>query len=377
MREWPKNIIFKWNKLSLVFVLMMICAGNITNSFMLKWGFRDESGLTSTPTYGLLDMMLGRSPKPFVYRSGLAQFIYHSVQEMPAKYVEYLYKSILKFDILHHVFFYRIPDADWNSIVAIVFHLMYLMIILFALALNYLVFKIARINNLTYLESIAVMVGFSFLYPLTFQQGGYYYDFPELVGAFSSMLAFLYGRFALSTCLMILFSFNKETFFLFPIFLYFLYPEERGVLKKLTWTTIQVVACFLVRHFIMNGYDGNSGGMVEYHLFDNIEFWINPASYFSFNQLIGKAIMTPSLENPLLMIPLITYFSLAWGNAPRHYRRFFLVSIFVLFPLFVLFGYRDEIRNFSLAFPSVLLMAICGVRELTTYFNNADSSLQI
>lgn len=369
MADKLKNFLFKWNGFSVAFVLILICAGNITNSFMLKWSFRDESGYTDNPGYGLLDMMLGQSPKPFVFRSQLAQVLHSLVEQVPLEYLDFIYNSIVRLDTLHHIYFYKIPAADWTPVVALVYHLMYLVVIFSNIALTTLVFIISRHHKLKRLESISIMIGFSVLYPLTFQQGGYYYDFIELVGALSTMLAFLKGRLLLSTFLIFIFSFNKETFFLFPIFLYFLHPIERSRFEKISWTVLQTSICLIVREIITSGYDGNPGGVVEFHLLDNIKFWLNPASYFSFTQLVGKAILTPSLQNPIMLIPLITYFKISWVNAPTNYRSFFFASIALLLPLFALFGYRDEFRNFSLAFPSLLLISLFGVGRFSNYFD--------
>jgi hypothetical protein len=87
---------------------------------------------------------------------------------------------------------------------------------------------------------------------------------------------------------------------------------------------LQLVICAGTRHFIMSGYEANAGGFVEFHVWDNLKFWLNPMSYLSFYNLIGKGIFTPSLENPLMLVPLALFFGSAWRATPRRYRIYFL-----------------------------------------------------
>ncbi|MCO1345940.1 hypothetical protein L0Z26_29320 [Burkholderia multivorans] len=54
------------------------------------------------------------------------------------------------------------------------------------------------------------------------------------------------------------------------------------------------------------------------------------------------------------MVPLAVFFRAAWRNTPAHYRRYFLAAFLPVLPLFMLFGCRDEARNFSVVFPAVV-----------------------
>ena len=71
------SVLEKFSRVSIVFLVVVICAGNITNSFFLKWGFRDDQRVevynaeNYLESYSLAGMMQGTAPKPFVYRSAV------------------------------------------------------------------------------------------------------------------------------------------------------------------------------------------------------------------------------------------------------------------------------------------------------------------
>lgn len=363
-----ERLLRAWGRFCVVLMLVLVCAGNITNSFLLKWSFRDTQGLGEEPGYGLLDMMQGRSPKPFVYRSQLPQAMARVAEGLPAERRDALHAAITRLDSLHLSYFARVPAQDWTPVSALVFHMMYLFIVVATAAMLVTVFHLARLHGLPYGSALGLMVGFGFLYPLTFQSGGYYYDFAEQAGALLALYCFLRQRMGLATLLIALTALNKETFFLFPLALYALHPTERSLSHKLAWTALQTGLCLIARHGLMSGYADNPGELVEFHFWDNLRFWLDPASYLAFNNLVGKGIFTPRLQNPLMAIPLALYFWAAWHAAPAPHRRFLLWSLAMLTPLFVLFGYEDEFRNFSLAFPAMLLVALHGVRQFSDIF---------
>jgi len=224
---------------------------------------------------------------------------------------------------------------------------------------------------LSFGHAVGFLAAFSFIYPLTFQQGGYYYDFFELLGVLGACYFMLTNRRLACTLTIAVFSLNKETFFLVPLALFFLH--ERGVTlsKRLAWLVVQLFICAATRQFIMSGYGGNAGGFVEYHVWDNLKFWLNPASYVSFYNLIGKGIFTPSLENPLMLVPLAVFFRAAWRATPTRYRTYFLAAFLPVLVLFCFFGYRDEARNFSVVFPAIVLIALHGANRFNAIFGES------
>ncbi|XNL43235.1 hypothetical protein NBN09_32415 [Burkholderia lata] len=371
MTEKNRNRVRAFCRFAIVYVLLFVCAGNITNSMLLKWGFRDDQKDGFATSYSLVGMMNGDAPKPFVYRSSFPKAAKWIAERIDPAVRDKLFKSITRHDSLRNAYFTSVPGEYWTPVVALVYHLTYIAVVLSTLFALLLVYKLARLHGLSFGHSVGFLAAFSFVYPLTFQQGGYYYDFFELLGVLGACYFLLTNRLLACTLMIAVFSLNKETFFLVPLALFFLH--ERGVTlsKRLAWLVVQLVICAATRQFIMSGYGGNAGGFVEYHVWDNLKFWLNPASYVSFYNLIGKGIFTPSLENPLMLVPLAVFFRAAWRATPTRYRTYFLAAFLPVLVLFCFFGYRDEARNFSVVFPAIVLIALHGANRFNAIFGES------
>jgi len=359
-------------RFSIVLVMLSVCAGNITNSVLLKWGFREDQKFDPAHDfshgYSLVGMMNGDAPKPYVYRSSLAKGAKWIAQQLSPEAREQLFRSIVHFDSLRKAYFQDAPDEFWTPEVAIAYHLIYAAIVLSMLFALLLVHRLARLHGLTFGQAAGFLAAFSFVYPLTFQRGGYYFDFIELLGALAACYCVLKGRMFICTLVVAVFSLNKETFFLVPLALFFL-PDAKATLpNRLGWTVVQLAICAVTRHVIMSGYEANAGGIVEFHLWDNLKFWIDPRSWFTFDNLVGRGIFTPRLENPLILVPLAVFFRAAWRASPALYRRYFLAAFLPVLPLFLLFGFRDEARSFTTVFPAIVLIALHGATRFGEIF---------
>ncbi|WP_232432482.1 hypothetical protein [Burkholderia ubonensis] len=368
MTEKNQKRVAAFCRFAIVYVMLFICAGNITNSMLLKWGFRDDQGGEFATSYSLVGMMNGDAPKPFAYRSSFPQAAKWLTERLDPEMQQKLYRSITRHDSLRNAYFSGVPSEYWTPVVAITYHLTYIAIVLSMLFALLLVYKLARLHGLNFGQSVGFLAAFSFIYPLTFQQGGYYYDFFEILGALGACYFLLRQRMVVCTLLIAIFSLNKETFFLVPLALFFLHDSDVALSKRFGWLAAQLAICFATRHFIMSGYANNAGDFVAFQLWGNLKFWVNPVSYLSFYNLVGKGIFTPSLENPLMLVPLAVFFRTAWRNTPARYRRYFLAAFVPVVPLFMLFGCRDEARNFSVVFPAIILIALHGATRFDAIF---------
>ena len=109
-------------------------------------------------------------------------------------------------------------------------------------------------------------------------------------------------------------------------------------------------------------------GGVEWHLWDNFVFWIDPRSYLGFYNLVGKGVFTPALENPIIAIPLLIFYTYAWGKSENRYKNYFLAALIPVLCLSIPFGFRDEFRTLSIAFPAAFLIALSGVSDFNKIF---------
>ena len=88
MRNQLGLVLQRFSRISIIVLVVVICAGNITNSFFLKWGFRDDqrpeiyNADNYLESYSLAGMMHGSAPKPFVYRAAVPRAIKWAVDRL-------------------------------------------------------------------------------------------------------------------------------------------------------------------------------------------------------------------------------------------------------------------------------------------------------
>ncbi|MFP3631614.1 hypothetical protein SB776_33935, partial [Burkholderia sp. SIMBA_045] len=124
-------------------------------------------------SYSLVGMMNGEAPKPYVYRSSFPRAANWVAEWLGQEKQAKLFKSIKRHDSLHNASFTSVPEEYWTPTVALVYHLTYIAIVLSTLFALLLVYKLARLHGLSFGHSVGFLAAFSFVYPLTFQQGGY------------------------------------------------------------------------------------------------------------------------------------------------------------------------------------------------------------
>lgn len=364
-----KPWVLAFSRFSIVLMTLLVCAANVTNSLLLKWGLRDGQD-DFAHSFSLYGMMNGLAPKPYVYRSAFPQVVKWIVNRLGPDIQAALYKPILQHDLLRPQYFIGVPGKYWTPVVALTYYATYFTMVGAMILTLWLIFRLARSHALTLAQSLGVVVAFSFLYPLTFQQGGYYYDFIELLGVFLACYCFLNRWMVACTLCIALFSFNKETFFLVPLALFFLYERDVPLRARVGWLAVQLACCLASRHVIMGGYGANAGGVVVFLLYDNLRYWADPKTYFTFYNLVGKGIPMPGIENPLILIPLVVFLHAGWRQTNVRYRRYFHAAFWPLAVLFVFFGFHDEVRVFSLAFPALVLIALNGVGRFGAIFSD-------
>lgn len=355
-------------KYLLLFIAFTIFAGNVTNSFLLKWGFREDF---EPPL--VVAMLDGVAKKPFVFRSALPLMANSMVNAIPKETQENLFKKISRYDSLKKHYFSNIPNEYWNANNALVYHFMYLMIFWSFFASLIFIYLIA--NHLTskgFKFSLLTTCMFSLIYPLTFQNGGYFYDFIELLGLFAGTYYFLSGRILLSTLILFIASFNKETTFLFAIFLSFLHARDKTTGYKIKWTSIQTASCLVGYFYLQWRYASSPGGIVEKHLAENLIYWSNPISYIQFSNLIGKGVATPDINSIFFMLPFLSWLKSGWSISPSNRRYFLMSSLLVSFALLLFFGFKNEIRNLSLAFPAFFIILVVGGSDFFDRIHNYD-----
>jgi hypothetical protein len=126
----------------------------------------------------------------------------------------------------------------------------------------------------------------------------------------------------------------------------------------------QLLLCLASRAIIMKGYESNPGSSVEFHLLENLRFWLNPVSYLKFDNGLALGVFTPNAQNILLLPILVIWFRRGWQKVDASIKRLIKVELVLLLPLYLLFGFQDEIRNFSLMLVPCFVVLCAGFSGL-------------
>jgi hypothetical protein len=366
INELIKKHINLIQKAFILFILLFILTGNITNSFLLKWGFRDNYD----HQYSVESMIANNAEKPFIYRSQLPKLLFKLTEQFDDETQNLLFIKIIRYDDLRKHYFSNIPIEIWTPKLAITYHFLYLVIVLctfFTLLYVYKISLYAFNDNFTNgLLSVSV---FSFIYPLSFQNGGYYYDFVELLVIFATTYHFLKENFTKTIIFLLVGSFNKETCFLFPFFLYFLHKNDVPKKIKMGIFILQMIPCLFGYIYITSGYLSNAGNAADLQIIQNLNFWLNPSIYFKFNNHIGKGIPTPEVQNLIFLIPFFLLFKTGWKKAAQSHKEFLFASLGVCSLLLLFVGFKNEYRNLSLSFPAIFLVLKSGIDTYFDYLN--------
>jgi hypothetical protein len=363
--EPPATLEFALRRLlwfSLLYFTVAACTANVTNSFFLKWGFRDQHGVGA---FDLVSIIERTAPKPFVYRGLVPAQVDRFVNSLNEEARQKAYRKITRSNALKNHYFPDVPNELWTPRFALDFHILYLLVLAsFALTLVVLRRIYLHFHPDDQSGALLSIVVFSFVYPLTFQSGGFFYDWFELLGTAVIFYLYVTRRKNWATVALFATSFNKETAFLLAFGLYFLNEDAESHARRLARLAAQLLLCLASRAIIMKGYESNPGASVEFHLLENLRFWLNPVSYLKFDNGLALGVFTPNAQNVLLLPILVIWFRRGWQKVDASIKRLIKVELVLLLPLFVLFGFQDEIRNFSLMLVPCFVVLSAGFSGL-------------
>ncbi len=332
----------------------------VTHSFVAKWAFKGDN-----PRDGLMHMMDGSAARPYVYRRLVPDIILVTtdavVPRLSTSAATYL---VERSPLMRYRWVWGVTET-WTERKAFAFHVAYFLTwaawfgtFLSGAALH------RAIRDCSWFEAIVTAFIIIALVPLTLSGGGYVYDAPELLLWTLLLLAAMRKRFWLVVPLFGLMMMNKESALLavpalFPIFRH---GMKRGAAAMLTALLGAIGIAWLL--FVRAKFAGQPGQPTEWWLPSNLAFWSRPTSYFLYASEASPALPSPRSANIVNLILLLVPLRAGWHFVRPDLRRATLILAAVVFPLFLLYGYRDEIRALSLLDPFVALAAVEGVSAM-------------
>jgi hypothetical protein len=300
--------------------------------------------------YGLPLVLDGIANKPFVYRQ-LAPMLANAAEKLAPDGVKFHAKRLL------------LPKAQRDRLIAAPpdeLRFRYLVIHqlgFFALFLSLFVLRRILLDlGIGGHAAILCPAAFVLAFPYIQTMGGFYYDTIELLSMSAGFLLALRGRILPLIALALPAALNKETFIFFLPALYPVLRHKLAARPAAVATAAAILVAGLVNvalklHFAAAG----QGGVAEFHMLDNLRYYLNPLSYLNaFEFTYGIIGPRHVFVGTLLVAAIIV--ARGWPTAPVFIRRHLLVAAAVNLPLFLLFCAPGELRNLSMLYTGMVVM---------------------
>ncbi|MFM0052844.1 hypothetical protein [Caballeronia grimmiae] len=335
----------------LLVVMYYVVAAASYNGYFTKWQFRDQ-----TPQWALPAMLDGTIERPFVYRQLLPAIANSVERAMPRTLKERITSVLMDDNRTHHPITWFYPNAvdAHNPQYALRYYLIFgmsftaLFLALFAMRAVCMTFQM----NPT--ASTLAPMALAAIFPLILTDGAYFYDFPELLFMNLAVWLAARGRALWLIPLTVIATFNKESFLFFTLTLFPFLQARYSLGKVLTLQAVMLAIAGAINFVIKLKYAGNGGGIVAFNLYENLNFLVHPLSYLRFEYNYG-VVMAKGFNIITIAIAAILLRS-GWSKLPLALRRHVQIAIAINVPLFMAFGFHDELRNLSMLIVGVLMI---------------------
>jgi hypothetical protein len=192
-------------------------------------------------------------------------------------------------------------------------------------------------------------------------RGGYFYDPPEIFFLATSVVLATRGRLLALLLLTPIATFNKESFLFWLPCLWPLFPASLNLPRRAIGVLAAVVASGCTYLFIKARYAANPGGAFEFHLLENIRFYLRPVSYFQHEYTYGLPLTRGVSFVHLGLLAALIY--LGHKDLPARWKMHGFCALAVNLPLYLLFCWLDELRNLSLLFVIMTVLIASTLRR--------------
>lgn len=325
--------------------------------FMTRWGFGGDN-----PKRGLHAMLEHRAELPFAYRVLTPELIARVSAWLGPHLAEERVDFILEETPLLR---YKKRRERWDLEKAVAFHVGY--VVLFAALLAALV--AARALGAAVYRGPPLYVDFGpalagLLLPLTFWRGGYLYDLPELLFLFLCVLCVVRERWWAFYPLFVLACFNKESNVLLAAYTVGFSIWRLPSRAWLPHAAAQVMIGAAIVVGLRVAFADSPGSGAWFFLPANLLYLMNPSTYLGTFEGFGPLVPFPLAFHAISLF--LVGFALFWrfGDKPTGVRRTLAALAVTLLPLYIVFGFLDEVRALSIAFPVFYLAGFHTLRDL-------------
>ncbi|MCY1194148.1 hypothetical protein D9M72_54400 [compost metagenome] len=358
MRRFFDNPAYRWFLLSCAYVVI---AAAVIHGFYAKWRLNDGH-----PALGLSQMVEGTAYRPYVYRQ-FVPALANGIQDMlPQAAVARISERLAEPRRLNSRsgLAMRYPESEaLMPDFTLRYHLVYYLTFFALLAALFVMRRVCLEAGADAAAATMAPAVVALLLPFFLTEGGYFYDFFELLFMMGAVLLAMGASRGTPLRLLALLAlagmaaWNKEAFFFFTPALYPLLRRNLPRAQAAAMVAALLFVCGCVYLALRMRYAGNPGSTVDYQLWDNLRFYADPGNWLRTESTYGVL-----LPRGFGVISLLAFAGIAvsgWASLPQALRRHALMALSINLPLFLLFCSPGEMRNLSMLYPALMcLMAL-------------------
>lgn len=364
MTRFFSSAFYRWFLLSCAYVVI---AAAVINGFYTKWRLNDGH-----PALGLSQLVDGTAHRPYVYRQFLPALANGIQALLPQATVARISERLAEPRRLNSRsgLAMRYPASEaLIPEVTLRYHLVYYLTFFALLAALFIMRRVCLQAGADAVASTAAPAILALLLPFFLTEGGYFYDFVELLFLMGAVLVAMgVSRHTPMRVLALLVlaglaTWNKEAFFFFTPALYPLLRRNLPRVPAAALVAVLLFICGCVYLALRMRFAGNPGSTVDYQLWDNLRFYVDPGNWLRTESTYG--VLLPRGFGIVSVLAFVGIAVNGWARLPQALRQHVLLALTVNLPLFVLFCSPGEMRNLSMLYPALLcLMALALARWL-------------
>lgn len=359
-----------WYRGFLLFCAYVVVAAAVMNGFYTKWRLNDGH-----PALGLTQMVDGTAHRPYVYRQFVPALANGIQALLPPATVARLSDRLAEPRRVNSRsgLAMRYPGSEALSpAVTLRYHLVYYLTFAALLTSLFVMRRVALQSGAGAVAATAAPALLGLLVPFFLTEGGFFYDFVELMFIMSAVLLALgtSRQTPVRLCVLVvlagLATWNKEAFFFFTPALYPLLRRNLPRLQAAGLVGVLLLVCGCVYLTLRMRYAGNPGTTVDYQLWDNLRFYVDPGNWVRTENTYGVL-----LPRGFSLVSILAFAGIAingWTRLPLALRQHAQIAMIINVPLFLLFCSPGEMRNLSMLYPSFLcLLALALAKWLAPH----------
>jgi len=378
MKRFFRSAGYHWFLLACAYVVV---AAAVMNGFYTKWRLND-----GRPALGLSLMVEGTAHRPYVYRQfvpALANGIQALLPQATVARLSERLSEPRRVDSRSGLAM-RYPASEaLVPAVTLRYHLVYYLTFLALLTALFVMRRLCLKAGADAAASTAAPAILALMLPFFLTEGGYFYDFVELMFMMSAVLLALGAsrqapvRLVMLVMLAGLATWNKEAFFFFTAALYPLLRRNFSRVQAACLVAVLLFVCGSVYLALRMRYALNPGSTVDYQLWDNLRYYLDPGNWLRTESTYG--VLLPRGFGIVSVLAVVGIAINGWPRLPQPLRRHAQLALAINVPLFVLFCSPGEMRNLSMLYPSLLcLLALALAKWLAPQTEvRLDSGLEV